>query len=110
VDTTARDLADAYHDNELGADRQFKGKVLRIFGRFDQTKREGEHVALFLYGDKERHDLDPLEPLRVVACDYIGEEKLVADLHHGYKVTAHALGAGATGGLPLLAECVIEPR
>jgi hypothetical protein len=109
LDTTAREIADAYHDNEVGADGRFRGHVLRVWGRVDRITREGGHTIVFIYGDKERHDLDELEKLRIIACGYAGDDRLLQPLAHGYKVVVHGLGAGASQSIPLLAECAIEP-
>ncbi|WP_231282867.1 OB-fold putative lipoprotein [Mobiluncus mulieris] len=53
MEVAAGDLIKAYQDNELGADKQYKGKVLKITGVFDSTSDVLGSKAVWVTGGTE---------------------------------------------------------
>lgn len=101
LDVSARDLEAAYTANEVAADKQFRGKVLRVSGTVDRISKDildDPHVIL-----------RSGQPLGGVTCSFgSGADAAIAKLAKGQSVVLRGMGAGSFMGGPMLKACVID--
>lgn len=98
---SAKDLTKAYDENELSADKNYKGKILEVTGKITDISETLGNVTVSLEG----HDI-----VLTVMCSFNEAEKdAVADLKKGQKTTLIGKGDGSTAGLYVgLEECRIK--
>ena len=92
----------------LRASAYYKGKYLRVRGRFREVfvDRDGQ-VAVLAFGGHDKLDRD--EENTPLMCVYIGDFHLAHVFSRDDLISLHAYQAGAAGDLVLLLNCVIEP-
>lgn len=98
IDVTAKDLQRAYDANEVAADQQYRGRVLRVTGSVRSI-------------DKDFTD-QPIVWLRTRdfggVMSYFDDASGPASLRKGQKVTVRCVGGGRTIDSPVLRRCVLE--
>jgi len=97
ISATAIQLYDDYHDNEVGADDKYKGKLLEVTGVMVDIQKDifgKPQISL-----KARGDI-----LRVVIVSYENDNyvKWLSTLKKGDLVTIEGIGDGMTLGVPLV--------
>lgn len=104
IDSGVPLLLDAYEENELAADRQFKGKTVRlIFCDINHVRAEGGVIVVTL--------ADPnADRGKSVRCEFPGSMAPVFAGMGGFRRVANIVGecAGLRGGVPVLTDCRLE--
>ena len=95
---TAMSLLDAYQANEVRADDNYRGKVLRVWGR---VARIGKDVT-----DSPLLELTAREYTPVVARFDNGDS--LSSLMRGQAVLVRCRGSGMTVGSPMLDGCILD--
>lgn len=96
---TSKVMIAAYKDNELKADKIFKGKRWRIAGTVDKVERTFGDVDITI----DRHMFE-----RVLLTVAKSEEDAAAELHTGQRVIFEGEGNGVTAmGAPRLKNVII---
>jgi putative nucleic acid binding protein len=99
VSVTAAQLYDAYQDNEVQADMQYKDKRLLVSGRVDKVSKD--------VMDKPFVSLSTSNMFMSILA-YDMPENAVATLRKGTALTLLCRGQGMTIGSPILRDCSIE--
>ena len=91
VDVDAATLIKAYKENELGADKQYKGKSLKISGTFDHTSDVLNRKVVWISDGSEF-------PVTQIACT-ISDSQVdkAAALKKGQPITVTGKGGGFDG-------------
>ncbi len=94
----ARMLHAAYSANEIAADQQYKGKLLRVSGVIEAIDSDfgDEPVVRLTAGDFDSVHLKGLPA------------SLAAGLHKGQQIVAVCVGDGEVMGSPMLDECSVS--
>lgn len=91
IGISAEDLTKAYDENELSADKKYKGKTLEVSGRIENIADTLGNVTVSLKGHNA---------VVSVMCSFEESEKdSVANLKKGQKTTLIGKGDGYTAGL-----------
>ncbi len=99
VAVTTTQLFDAYQDNEVQADMQYKGKKLLVTGKVDKVSKD--------VLDKPFVSLSTSNMFMSVLA-YGMPESSVASLRKGMSLTLMCQGGGMTIGSPMLHDCSIQ--
>jgi len=95
---TASQLFAAYHENEIAADNQFKGKSLAVTGSLDSINKD-----IFNNGYLVLHDGNEFEGVHATLTD--DSMKSAGRLSPGQEITLICTGQGMIVGSPVLKEC-----
>ena len=103
VEVTANQLLDAYKNNEVAANQQFKGKKLLVSATIDSIQAglgDEPYLALKAGGEMEFN-----QPQAHLADS---EQSKAAALSKGQQVKLLCIGNSEVAGSPMLADCVIQ--
>jgi hypothetical protein len=95
---SASQLFAAYHDNEVAADEQFKGKPLVVTGYLESINKD-----IFNNGYLVLHDANEFEGVHATLTD--DTLKSAGNLSRGQEITLVCTGEGMIIGSPVLKEC-----
>jgi hypothetical protein len=95
---SASQLFAAYHENEVAADEQFKGKALVVTGYLESINKD-----IFNNGYLVLHDANEFEGVHATLTD--DTLKSAGNLSRGQRVTLLCTGEGMIIGSPVLKEC-----
>lgn len=101
IDTTATNIFNAYEKNEVAADREYKGRKIRVAGTvssIDSGLGDGANVLLETSN----------QFLSVTASGDDNFTNAAAQLSKGQQVRMTCVGEGEIIGMPMLGDCVIE--
>ncbi|WP_151965015.1 OB-fold protein [Acinetobacter soli] len=103
IEVTADQLLNAYKNNEVAANQQFKGKKLLVSATIDSIQAGlGDEPYLSLRAGGE------MEFNRPQAHLADSEQSKAATLNKGQKVKLLCVGNSEIAGSPMLADCVIQ--
>lgn len=103
IEVTADQLLNAYKNNEVAANQQFKGKKLLVSATIDSIQAGlGDEPYLSLRAGGE------MEFNRPQAHLADSEQSKAAALNKGQKVKLLCIGNSEIAGSPMLADCVIQ--
>lgn len=103
VDVTADQLLNAYKNNEVSANQQFKGKTLLVSATIDSIQagfNDEPYISLKAGGEIEFN-----QPQAHLADSELSK---AATLSKGQKVKLLCVGNSEIAGSPMLADCVIQ--
>lgn len=103
VSISANDLFDAYEDNEVKADEQYKGKTLQISGKIGDIGKDIIDESYITFEGKDPY------AVFFVQCMFSDQEEVknLSNLSKGDKVTITGECSGVTGNV-IIRDCKIE--
>jgi tRNA_anti-like len=99
IDVTASQLESEYRANEVRADQQFRGWLLRVTGVVDRITNIGAHPRVMLRSD---------DILGGVTCSLDDRPQEAAELERGEHIVVVGIGDGSLIGSPMLRECRVD--
>lgn len=106
IDVKPSVIAATYQENSVAADREFKGRALRIPATVDHVGQDANGVPLVVLRDEVTYDNTRF---LTVNCAWGGDMNRVAQLSAGQRFTAKGLGASVAIGAPLVVLCEEMP-
>ncbi|WP_201604217.1 OB-fold protein [Psychrobacter immobilis] len=101
IPVTATELYNAYDSNEVGADKQYKGKLLQISGTIESIDSGISDQAVLQLGTGEMF-------MSVSAEGDDNFTDTASTLSKGQQVNLLCRGAGEVIGMPFVDECVFQ--
>lgn len=101
IPVTATELYNAYDSNEVGADKQYKGKLLQISGTIESIDSGISDQAVLQLGTGEMF-------MSVSAEGDDNFTNTASTLSKGQQVNLLCRGAGEVIGMPFVDECVFQ--
>ena len=101
IPVTATELYNAYDNNEVAADKQFKNKLLQISGTIESIDSGISDQAVLELGTGEMF-------MSVSAEGDDNFTDIASTLSKGQQVTLLCRGAGEVIGMPFVDECVFQ--
>lgn len=101
IKITARALREAYEENEVAADAEYKGKALNMSGTLSSIDKDAfGNVVMWVSTGSEFE--------RAMAKLKDGQEPAAARLRKGRRVSLLCIGDGRTLGSAILTDCLIQ--
>jgi hypothetical protein len=112
VSTTAQELWQAYQDNEVGAERRFKGKYVEVIGRVNNLKNAENGYAHVLLSVDRGSTVANLMPGYCVACVFEPQRAdALTPCRAGDTITVWGLCHGRAEGKNIVLErCSLHSR
>ncbi|EGZ47756.1 OB-fold protein [Neisseria wadsworthii] len=104
IKTTANELLKAYKENEVGANKKFKGKTLHIaatIASIDADFSDNPFLTLKAGGDMDMFNRPQAHLAKT-------EHDKAANLKKGQKINLTCIGNSEVAGTPMLADCTIQ--
>lgn len=101
IPVTATELYSAYDSNEVGADKQYKGKLLQISGTIESIDSGFSDQAVLQLGTGEMF-------MNVSAEGDDNFTNTASTLSKGQQVNLLCHGAGEVIGMPMVDDCVFQ--
>ena len=101
IPVTAQEIFEAYDNNEMGADQQYKGKALLVSGTVSGISSD-------FMDDAQVQLATSNEFMDVMASGDEAFNSAAATLSKGQQITMLCQGGGEVIGSPMLSDCVIQ--
>lgn len=103
ITVTAQELETTYGENEVGGDKKFKDKTLKVSGKIASIESGFGDEGYAVFKGKDPYGMNSVQ-----AHFSDSEKDKVASLKKGAALTVQCTGGGEVGGTPMLKDCKVQ--